>query len=130
MMIAANALEMEGVIWIAIAGIDIAPWAIKERSLGLPIYQLLGGKIRDQVSVYASSMSRDLASIEEARRAAYFVDQTISTVSEVRNAVGDNIDILVAVNGAYSVHHAIEIGLKLGQLSVYSILKSLGRIMT
>lgn len=51
-------------------------------------------------------------------RAAYFVDQTISTVSEVRNGGGDNIDILVAINGAYSIHHAIEIGLQLGQLGV------------
>ena len=51
MMIATNALEMGGVICIAIAGIDIAPWDIKGRSLDLPIYQLLRGKIRDQVLV-------------------------------------------------------------------------------
>jgi len=140
MMIAGNALEMGGTIWIAIAGIDIALWDIKGKSLGLPIYQLMGGKVREQVPVYASSMNRDLSPIEEARRAAHFVDigyrayklhsavpgkiddpadRTIATVSEVRNAVGDNIDILVDVNGAYSVHHAIEIGLQLEQLGVF-----------
>ncbi len=140
MIIAGSALEIGGAIWIAIAGIDIALWDIKGKALGLPIYQLMGGKVREQVPVYASSMNRDLAPIEEARRAAHFVDigyrayklhsavpgkiddpadRTINTVSEVRNAVGDNIDILVDVNGAYSAHHAIEIGLQLEQLGVF-----------
>ncbi|MEC7920116.1 MAG: mandelate racemase/muconate lactonizing enzyme family protein, partial [Chloroflexota bacterium] len=46
-------------------------------------------------------------------------DQTIETVTEVRKAVGDTFDILVDVNGAYSVHHAIEIGKQLEQLGVF-----------
>ena len=46
-------------------------------------------------------------------------DQTIDTVTEVRKAVGDKIDILVDVNGAYSVHHAIEVGKKLQDLGVF-----------
>jgi len=40
-------------------------------------------------------------------------------VTEVRKAVGDDIDILVDVNGAYSVHHAIEIGKQLEELGVF-----------
>ncbi|KAK4233942.1 enolase C-terminal domain-like protein [Achaetomium macrosporum] len=37
----------------ALAGIDIALWDLKARKLGVPIYQLLGGKLRDKLRVYA-----------------------------------------------------------------------------
>ena len=140
MAIAGNALEIGGSVWIAIAGLDIALWDIKGKSQGLPIYDLLGGKVRDEMPVYASSMKRNLSPIEEARRAYSLVeegygayklhsalpgkiddpsDQTVETVSEVRNAVGDDVEILVDVNGAFSVHHGIEIGKKLEALGVF-----------
>ncbi|KAG9582980.1 mandelate racemase/muconate lactonizing enzyme family protein, partial [Aureobasidium melanogenum] len=37
----------------ALAGIDIALWNLKARKLGVPIHQLLGGKVRQKVHVYA-----------------------------------------------------------------------------
>lgn len=37
----------------ALAGIDIALWDLKARKLNVPIWQLLGGKVRDRVNVYA-----------------------------------------------------------------------------
>ncbi|CAG5159401.1 uncharacterized protein ALTATR162_LOCUS5565 [Alternaria atra] len=37
----------------ALAGIDIALWDLKARKLNVPIYQLLGGKVRDRLKVYA-----------------------------------------------------------------------------
>ncbi|ROW00894.1 hypothetical protein VPNG_08307 [Cytospora leucostoma] len=37
----------------ALAGIDIALWDLKARKLGVPIYQLLGGKVRSKLKVYA-----------------------------------------------------------------------------
>lgn len=137
---AGNALEIGGAIWIGIAGLDIAMWDLRGKALGLPIYELLGGKVREQMPVYASSMKRDMTPLEEAKRAVSFVekgysayklhsavpgkiddpaDQTINTVSEVRKAVGDDIDILVDVNGAYSVHNSIEIGKQLEELGVF-----------
>lgn len=36
----------------AISGIDIALWDLKGRKLGVPVCQLLGGKVRDKVQVY------------------------------------------------------------------------------
>ncbi|KAJ5183984.1 hypothetical protein N7492_001600 [Penicillium capsulatum] len=37
----------------AISGIDIALWDLKGRRLGVPVYQLLGGKVRNKAQVYA-----------------------------------------------------------------------------
>ena len=140
MATAGQALEIGGAIWIGIAGLDIAMWDLKGKILNLPIYKLLGGKVRERVPLYASSMARNLTPLQEANRALSFVekgytgyklhsavpgkiddsaDQTIATVTEVRKAVGDDIDILVDVNGAYSVHHAIEIGKQLEELGVF-----------
>ncbi|ORY60207.1 mandelate racemase/muconate lactonizing enzyme domain-containing protein [Pseudomassariella vexata] len=41
------------VLMSALAGIDIALWDLKARKLNVPIYQLLGGKVRDKLRVYA-----------------------------------------------------------------------------
>lgn len=40
------------VLQSAIAGLDIALWDIKGKTLGVPIWQLLGGRVRDRVNVY------------------------------------------------------------------------------
>ncbi|OJJ02121.1 hypothetical protein ASPVEDRAFT_52874 [Aspergillus versicolor CBS 583.65] len=37
----------------AMSGIDIALWDLKARKLGVPIYHLLGGRVRDKIRVYA-----------------------------------------------------------------------------
>ena len=47
------------VIMSAISAIDIALWDIKGKKLGVPVYELLGGKTRDRVRVYASPMSKE-----------------------------------------------------------------------
>ena len=60
MVRAGSAMELGGAIFCAIAGLDIALWDIKGKALDMPIYRLLGGKLRDTVPVYASSMRRDL----------------------------------------------------------------------
>ena len=140
MIQAASASDMGGMVHCAIAGLDIAMWDIKGKALGKPIYELLGGKAREKVRMYASSMRRDLTPLEEAKRAVSLVeegysgyklhsalpgaiddpsDQTIETVREVRAAVGPDVEILVDVNGAFSAHHAIEIGKALEDLGVF-----------
>src|SRR5438046_8962733 len=40
------------VMMTAIAAVDTALWDIKAKSLGVPLYQLLGGRSRDNVLVY------------------------------------------------------------------------------
>ncbi|RDW61478.1 mandelate racemase lactonizing protein-like protein [Coleophoma crateriformis] len=59
----------------ALAGIDIALWDLKARRLGVPIYQLLGGKVRDKIKVYAwigGDRPNDVAGQAEARKSQGF----------------------------------------------------------
>lgn len=46
------------VIMSAISAIDIALWDIKGKALGVLVYELLGGKTREKIRVYASVMTK------------------------------------------------------------------------
>jgi mannonate dehydratase len=50
----------------AIAAVDTALWDIKGKSLGVPVYQLLGGASRDAVMVYAHANGADVERTVEA----------------------------------------------------------------
>jgi len=39
----------------ALSGVEIALWDLAGKALGLPIYQLLGGKFRDKIRIYCDS---------------------------------------------------------------------------
>lgn len=41
------------VLMSAISGLDQALWDLKGKALGAPVWQLLGGKVRDRVEIYA-----------------------------------------------------------------------------
>jgi galactonate dehydratase len=43
----------------ALSGIEIALWDLAGKALGLPVYQLLGGKVRDRVRLYCDSQTED-----------------------------------------------------------------------
>ncbi|MCA9835623.1 MAG: mandelate racemase/muconate lactonizing enzyme family protein [Trueperaceae bacterium] len=47
-------LGQAGPLLSAISAIDIALWDIQGKALGVPIYQLLGGKYRDRLQLYAN----------------------------------------------------------------------------
>jgi galactonate dehydratase len=54
----------------ALTGVEIALWDIAGKALGLPVYQLLGGKVRDRVRVYCDSGAREMTPGDEALQGA------------------------------------------------------------
>jgi galactonate dehydratase len=72
-----NWLGQAGPLLSAIAAIDIALWDIRGKMLGVPVYQLLGGKYRDQILLYANYWFIDGTHSPDdyARQAKETVDQ-------------------------------------------------------
>jgi len=53
----------------ALTGVELALWDIAGKALGLPVYQLLGGKVRDRVRVYCDSGAREMIPGDERSKA-------------------------------------------------------------
>ena len=51
---AASIRHNGGIAWKAMAGIDSALWDIRGKALNAPVWQLLGGKLRDELRLYWS----------------------------------------------------------------------------
>jgi L-rhamnonate dehydratase len=119
-----------------LSGIDIALWDILGKSVGQPVWRLLGGARRDKVAAYASDLDpgdpgalSELAQkhVESGFRAMKFgwgglggdVRQTVRTVAGLRRAVGDDVDIMIDLGFAAPLEDAIYLGRGLADHGVY-----------
>src|SRR5262249_16629045 len=58
------------VLFNAMSGVDIALWDIKAKRAGMPLYQLLGGKVRHGADCYFHASGSSFSEVEDnARRA-------------------------------------------------------------
>ncbi len=58
-----------GVYVTALTGIETALWDIAGKALGVPVYQLMGGKVRDRVRIYCDSGAREMIPGDERSKA-------------------------------------------------------------
>jgi len=112
------------VLMSAIAGIDQALWDIKGKHYDAPIYDLLGGRTRDRICVYqwiGGDRPGDVAEAAQAKVDAGFtalkmnatsemrrvdnpaaVQAAVDRLAQVRETVGDEVDIGVDFHGRVS----------------------------
>ncbi len=106
---------------LALSGIDMALWDLRAKSLGIPLYSLLGGS-RKPIAAYAGGISMGFQAPDAlAEEAQSYVDRgyravklrlgdnpkdDIARVQRVRTQLGDQITILVDANTSYSVSDA------------------------
>ncbi|HEX5021852.1 MAG TPA: mandelate racemase/muconate lactonizing enzyme family protein [Candidatus Binatia bacterium] len=111
-----------GIGVVALSGIDVALWDILGKVRGVPLYQLLGGKCRDKVPVYATALYPEEPS-KVAKRARVFADQgfhgvkikvgfdldkDIRIVRAVREELGTEFVIMTDANQGYNVDVALK----------------------
>ncbi len=76
------------VVYGAMSALDMALWDIKGKALGVPIYQLLGGKTNDNLRTYASQIQFGW---EPERKALNTVEQYADAA---RRAIGEGYDCI------------------------------------
>ena len=111
-----------GIGVVALSGIDVALWDILGKVRGVPLYQLLGGKCRDKVPVYATALYPEKPS-KVAKRARGFaeqgfhgvkikvgfdLDQDIRIVRAVREELGKDFIVMTDANQGYNVDVALK----------------------
>jgi galactonate dehydratase len=117
----------------ALSAIDIALWDIFGKAVGLPIWQLLGGKARDEVRVYPKpgwgnspeEMGQKWLAAKEqgwtAGKSGFFKPEadnvlrqnnalidSVARVRAIREAVGDDFDICIDLHGKPTTPFAVE----------------------
>jgi len=76
------------IMYSGFSAIDIACWDIRGKVLNAPLYQLLGGKTRDSLRVYASQIQFDWApKFKALRRPEEYAEAALKAVSEGYDAV-------------------------------------------
>ncbi|MDF2959054.1 MAG: hypothetical protein K0S39_789 [Paenibacillus sp.] len=128
---------------MAYSGVEIALWDAKARFLKQPLYNLLGGKYREEIPLYGSSMSRDLSPEEEAAklvegiRQFHFkavkikvgprfgsglpvdLNQDVLKVKTVREAIGNDCRLMVDGNSSYTYIQAVQLFEKISQYNLH-----------
>lgn len=79
------------VMMSALSGIDMALWDIRAKRAGLPLYSLLGGKVRSRVLAYTHVLGKPGATVgtfeEKAQQAVDFVNEQHARVIRLRAGV-------------------------------------------
>lgn len=131
------------VLMSALSAVEMALWDIKSKDLGVPVYQLLGGKVRESVPCYANGWFAQAKTPSEfAEKAKEAVSQgfkalkwdpfgssylqierkqlneVIECVGAVYDAVKDNADIIIEGHGRFDIPTAVRVGHALGEFDI------------
>ena len=122
----------------ALSGIKIACWDIAGKFYNAPVANLLGGRIRDRVKMYANAWfvgAREPADFAKAAKKTVAMgvkalkwdpfgkahmtlsleemDKAVKIVGAVRDAVGPYVDLLIECHGRFNPFTAVEVSRQL-----------------
>lgn len=125
-------------VMTAISGAEIACWDLIGKACGQPVYKLLGGRTRDRLPAYANgwyggartpddyaakakevvargygAMKFDPLGVAWKEMTIAELEDTEQIVAALREAVGNDIDLMIEFHGRLSVECAIELGRRL-----------------
>ncbi len=128
------------VLMSALSAVECALWDILGKSLGVPVYQLLGGKVNEDCRIYVNGWFSGAKTPDEfAEKAKTAVkrgvtamkwdpfgksymqisnkdlDIALECVAKVREAVGNDVDLLIEGHGRFDVPTGIKIAKELEQ---------------
>ena len=137
------------IVMSAISAIDIALWDIKGKYLGVPVYELLGGKCRSKVRTYVPIFEFDAESMAQgcadAKKQGYTAarliiptiqngngnidDETfggkieiaVEKIKKCREAVGSKFDLCVEVHRSMTVSESITFARRIEKYNPYFI---------
>ena len=119
------------VLTSAITGVETALWDIKGKTLGVPVYELLGGRTRDRIKLYANGWYRQGMSpaqfVSAARKVVGLgakgikfnpwggrpgidfhrlendiLNAGVAVVGALREALGPSVDLYIDCNGIFN----------------------------
>lgn len=124
----ADGAQIHGAI---VAGVEMACWDLMGKAVGQPVHRLMGGRVRNEVPVYANGWYRSErtpeAFAEQARRmvdkgyralkfdpfgSSWMLESSVDAarsldlVAAVRDAVGPAVDLMIEGHSRFSVPHA------------------------
>jgi len=125
-----------GILVAALSAIDVALWDLKGKLLGLPVSTLLGGAHRTKIKPYATGLyftdpknpRKDFEKEIDRYLSMGFkaikmkiglgINEDFDNVKYVRSLLGDDIELMVDSNHAYSLREAVILSKKLESLNI------------
>ncbi len=126
------------------SGVELALRDIQGKALGMPVYMLLGGRFRDEVEFYASSMDRTSSPEKVGEDVARMVEEMgvscckikvggrigstkdipdlendAAKVRAVREAIGPHCRLILDCNSSYTVGQALLLWEKVAPYDIY-----------
>jgi L-alanine-DL-glutamate epimerase-like enolase superfamily enzyme len=133
---AASGAGPGGIFTLALSAVDLALWDIKGKALGQTLNAMAGGA-RDRVDTYASGalmrphplhylcdagprlVEMGFKQMKTQLGAEKTVAESVERIRTLREAIGEDIDLMCDINQLWNVNQAIEVGTRIADYHLF-----------